>query len=230
MQAMPRMGMPMRALILFHEMKFSNVAPNIATMVSLLPAYSNLVDMAQCRSIHGYIIRSGFESHISVETALLGMYAKCGDIEAASQLFDCMSRRDVVSWNAMIAGYAQNGQATKALTLFHEMQLTDVQPSPVTMTCVLPACAHLSALEQGKWIHDYVIRSGFDSNISVVTALIDMYIKCGTIGFAQELFDKIKEKDVVLWNTMIAGYGTHGNSKDALDLFRQMQLTCIKPD
>ena len=158
------------------------------------------------------------------------MYAKCWDIEVAGQLFDKVSTRDVVSQNAMIAGYAQRIHATNALTLFHEMKLANVQPDSVTMTCVLPACAHLAALEQGKGIHTNKIRSGFDSEISMVTALIDMYTKCGALYFACKLFDKMVEKDVVSWNTMIGAYGMHGYAKEALEIFSKIRSMCAKLD
>ncbi|XP_059066089.1 pentatricopeptide repeat-containing protein At2g39620 [Cryptomeria japonica] len=223
-------GLANEAFTLFQEMQFADITPNPITFIGLLPACADLQDLGQGRSIHGYIIRSGFDSNVSVQTALLDMYAKCRDIEAAGQLFDNISTRDVVSWNAMIAGYAQNIHATKALTLFHEMKLANVQPDSVSMTCVLPACAHLAALEQGKWIHTNIIRSGFDSEISVVTALIDMYTKCGALYFACKLFDKMVEKDVVSWNTMIGAYGMHGYSKEALELFSKMRSMCVKPD
>lgn len=131
-------------------MQFSQVIPNLVTMVSLLPAFACLADPEQGKRVHEYIIRSGLESDVSVGTALVDMYAKCGNIEVAARLFDKISKRDAVTWNAMIAGYAQNGHAAKALTLFHEMQLAGVQPNSVTMTCVLPACAHLAALHQ-EW-------------------------------------------------------------------------------
>eukprot|EP01018_Ginkgo_biloba_P014303 Gb_06899 [translate_table: standard] len=223
-------GHATEALALFHQMQFSDVKPNLVTIVSVLPACSHLAALEQGKWIHEYIIRNGFEPDGPVGTALVDMYAKCGNIEVARQLFDTMSTRDVVSWNVMISGYAQNGHAPEALTLFHKMQLQDVKPNSVTMVSVLPACAHLAALQQGKWIHDFIIRSGLETDVSVGTALIDMYAKCGNLNVACQLFEEMSKRDVVLWNTMITGYGMHGNAKDALALFVQMQRTLVKPN
>eukprot|EP01018_Ginkgo_biloba_P033250 Gb_04533 [translate_table: standard] len=218
------------ALTLFHQMQEADMQPDSITMVSVLPACAHLAALQQGKRIHEYIIRSGFESDVSVQNALLDMYAKCGSVDIACQLFQKISERDEISWNAMIAGYTQNGLANKALTLFHQMHMEDVTPNLVTMVSVLPACAHLAALQESKWIHAYIIRSGFESDVSVVNALVDAYAKCGRVEFARQLFDSISKRDVISWNAMIAGYGMHGHGKDALALFNQMQLTDMKPD
>eukprot|EP01018_Ginkgo_biloba_P030770 Gb_22711 [translate_table: standard] len=223
-------GRSNEALILFHQMHVVDVKPDSITMASVIPAFAHLAALQQGKGIHAYIIRSGFESAVSVHNALIDMYAKCGSIEVARCCFDKMFRKDVVSWTAMIAGYAQNGHAIEAIELLYQMQLTGVTPNSVTVVSVLPACAHLAALQQGKWIHAYTIRNGYESDISIGNALIDMYGKCGSIKIARILFDKMYERDVVSWNAMIAAYGMHGHGEDALALFTQMQITGMKPD
>eukprot|EP01018_Ginkgo_biloba_P025976 Gb_06693 [translate_table: standard] len=217
-------------LTLFHRMQLAGTMPNAVTVVSVLPACAQLGDLQQGKWIHDYIIRSRFESDSFVMTTLIDMYAKCGSIHIARQLFDRMCTRNVVSWTAMITGYAQNGHANEALTLFNQMQLAGVKPNSVTMVSVLSACAHLGALEQGKWFHNYIIRRGFESDAFVVTALIDMYAKCGRIVIARQLFDNMSEENVFSWSAMIAGYGIHGHVHDALALFNQMQHLGINPN
>eukprot|EP01018_Ginkgo_biloba_P034076 Gb_04449 [translate_table: standard] len=223
-------GLANEALTLFHQMQLRHVELNRLTILSLLTACADLSALQQGKDIHDYIMKNGLDSDVSVGTALVDMYAKCGNIEIARQLFDKMSIRDVVSWSAMIAGYAQNGHADEAVALFIQMQLADVKPNPITMVSVLQACAHLGAQQQGKWIHDYIIRSGFESNVFVGTALIDMYAKCGSIETARQLFDKMSKRDVVAWTAMIAAYGMHGHGKDALALFSEMQHTNLQPN
>eukprot|EP01018_Ginkgo_biloba_P018849 Gb_21580 [translate_table: standard] len=217
------------ALILFNEMQRQDIKPDLVTMASTLTVCAHLSALQHGKVIHGYIIKSGFNSDV-VDTALIHMYTKCGHIDFAHQLFDTMPSRDVVSWSAMIAGYAQNGHASEALALFNKMQLQDIKPDLVTVVSILPACAHLAALQQGKRIHSFVLRHGFESDVVVATALIDMYAKCGSIEIARQLFDKISERNVVLWNAMIAGYGMHGHGKDALEMFSQMQQIGMVPD
>lgn len=113
----------------------------------------------------------------------------------------------------------QNGYLNEALVHFHQMQLSTVNPDSVTLVSVLPACAHLTALQQGMRIHHYAIQSGLDSDVSVQTALMTMYAKCGNLQIARQLFDNMPTKDVVSWNAMIAAYGMHGHGNDALVLF-----------
>eukprot|EP01018_Ginkgo_biloba_P028267 Gb_24755 [translate_table: standard] len=223
-------GLANEALTLFWQMQIADVKPDSLTMASVLSACAQLGVVNQGKRIHDYIIRSGLESDVSVSNSLVAMYAKCGSLEIARQLFDKMSKRDVISWNAMIAGYAQNGHANEALRLFDQMQQVDMKPDSVTMVSVLPACSHLGALQQGKWIHDYINRNGFESDVSVSTALIDMYAKCGSIEIARNVFDNMSKRDVVSWSAMISGYGMHGHGKDALALFIQMLETGIKPN
>jgi pentatricopeptide repeat protein len=223
-------GLAIEALTLFYQMQVLAVKPDSVTLLSLLTTCSHLSVMQYCKWIHAYILRMGFESDVSVCNALMDMYAKCGNRDLSRQLFDRMPERNVVSWSAMIARYAQNGNSNEALRLFQEMQLVGVKPDLVTVMSVLPACAHLAALQQGRDIHDYIIRNGFESDISVGTALVDMYAKCGSLEVARQVFDNLFEKDVVSWNVMIAAYGMHGQGEDAIGLFSQMQQTGTKPD
>ena len=203
--------------------------PDSVAMASVITACANLGALQHGEATHAYLIRSGFGWDVSVGNALIDMYAKCGRIETACQCFDKMSKKDV-SWTSMIGGFSQNGYANKAIALFCQMPLTDVIPNSVTAVSVLPACAHLSALEQGRWNHGYNIRNGLECDVSAGNALIDMYAKCGSVETAHLLFDKLHNRDVVPWNTMITGYGMHGYGEDALALFNQMQQTPMKPD
>eukprot|EP01018_Ginkgo_biloba_P019775 Gb_28390 [translate_table: standard] len=225
-----RSGHANEAMALFQQMKLAEMKPNAVTMVIVLQACAHSGDLHQGRWIHEYIIQNGFESDASVGNSLLAMYAKCRNVEIARQLFDKMSERNVISWNAMIAGYSQNGHASDALKLFNEMQLADIKPDLVTVMSVLPAFAHLAALQQAKGVHAYIIRSGFELDVFVGTALVDMYSKCGSLEVARLLFDKMSERNVVTWSAMILAYGMHGHGEDALALFNKMQQTGTKPN
>ncbi|XP_057823026.2 pentatricopeptide repeat-containing protein At3g12770 [Cryptomeria japonica] len=219
-----------QALTLFNYMQLSYMKPNCVTMISILPACAHLAALHQGKWIHSYIIKSGLELDIAVGTALVDMYAKCGSIEIARFLFDNMSNRNVISWNAMIAGYIQNAQASEAVTLFNQMQQGNLKPDMVSVISVASACANLAALQQGKAIHSYIIKHGFESNVVVGNSLIDMYTKCGSVDNSHQMFNNMFNRDVVSWNTMISGYGMHGRGEDALVLFSQMQHTEITPD
>eukprot|EP01018_Ginkgo_biloba_P001307 Gb_24666 [translate_table: standard] len=210
------------AVALFYQMHRSYIKPNQFTFASVLPAFANLASLEKGKEIHEKIIRSGFQSNVFVANALVDMYSKCGNIEDARHLFDKMHQRNVISWTAIITGYAQNGNGDETLKLFREMQLLGVKPNSKTFASVLPACTRLSALEQGVEIHGEIVRSGFHSDIFVGNALVDMYAKCGSVEIARKLFDKMHQRNDVSWTAMIAGYAQNGNVDEALKLFQKM--------
>uniref|UniRef100_A0A0V0I100 Putative pentatricopeptide repeat-containing protein-like n=1 Tax=Solanum chacoense TaxID=4108 RepID=A0A0V0I100_SOLCH len=150
-------------------------------------------------------------------------------MKLARRLFDESPKKSLASWNAMISGYAQNGLTEMAISLFREMQKLDIHPNPVTITSILSACAQLGTLSMGKWVHDLIKKEKFESNIYVLTALVDMYAKCGNIEEARQVFDSITEKNVVTWNAMISAYGLHGCGREALVLFDQMLHSGVSP-
>lgn len=158
-------------------------------------------------------------------------YAKQGKMESARKLFDQVPKRDVVTWNAMIAGYVLCGSHEQALELFEDMRKVRERPDEVTMLSLLSACADLGDLEIGQRIHRNILEmcSGELSTL-LGNALVDMYAKCGSIGKALEVFRAIRDKDVASWNSVIGGLAFNGHAEEALDLFREMQRTRIRPN
>eukprot|EP01018_Ginkgo_biloba_P019690 Gb_04886 [translate_table: standard] len=223
-------GHASEAWTLFHQMRGVDMIPNSVTMVAVLQACAQVTALQQGKWIHGYVIRNRFESDVFVGNSLIDMYAACQNIDNARKVFDKMSKRNVISWNSMIVGYTQSGHADEAFSLFNQMQLVDTKPDSVTMVSVLPACAHLGTLQNGKWMHGYIIKSGFEPDVSIANSLIDMYAKCGYIDIARYLFDKMSKRDLVSWNVIIAGYGMHGHGQESLALFFQMQQTGMEPN
>ncbi|XP_057834772.1 pentatricopeptide repeat-containing protein At5g39350-like [Cryptomeria japonica] len=219
-----------KVLETFKQMQLAGVKPNSTTFASILPACAKMRDLERGMDIHQSIKEGGFLSDVTVATALADMYAKCGRIDKARELFDRVSQRDVISWNAMIAGYAQNGFADKALETFEQMQLEGIKPNSTTFASTLPACAKIGALEQGMGIHRSIMEGGFGLDIIVGNALLDMYAKCGSIDKAHELFGRMPQRDAISWNTMIAGYVQNGCVDKALETFKQMQLVGVKPN
>ncbi|XP_057862799.2 pentatricopeptide repeat-containing protein At5g48910 [Cryptomeria japonica] len=217
-----RHGYPHEALTLFYQMHRTGVQADQFTFATILSACAKIRALEQGMDIHQTIMERGFLSNVVVASALLDMYAKCGRIHKARELFDKMPQRNVVSWNSMILGYTQNGIFDKALQTFQQMKLIDVIPNSTTFANILPACAKLGDLEQGTDIHQSVMERGLLSDVVVSNALVDMYAKCGSIHKARELFDKIPQKNVVSWTAMIAGYAQSGDLDKALRLFKEM--------
>eukprot|EP01018_Ginkgo_biloba_P010349 Gb_07336 [translate_table: standard] len=193
-----------------------------STYVSLFQGCIRKKALSEGKLIHGHMTERAFKPDIVLGTILMTLYAKCGSLADARRVFDQMPKRNVVSWTAMIAAYAKHGLANEVLTLFCQMQRAGIQPDLFTIASVLPACANLEALEQGKEIHEELIRSGFQPDVIVWNALVDMYAKCGSIENARYVFDKMPQRDVVSWNVIIAGYAQNGNVVEALKLFQAM--------
>ncbi|XP_062104749.1 pentatricopeptide repeat-containing protein At5g15300 [Humulus lupulus] len=158
-------------------------------------------------------------------------YAKQGEMENARRLFDEVPRRDVVTWNAVIAGYVSCGSNMKALEMFEEMRSVGEQPDEVTMLSLLSACTGDGDLDVGQKIHSSLLEKG-SGNLSILlgNALIDMYAKCGSIQRALEVFEGMTNKDVSTWNSAIGGLAFHGHAEEAINLFKDMLRTKIRPN
>ncbi|KAJ0968058.1 hypothetical protein J5N97_024975 [Dioscorea zingiberensis] len=218
------------AMRLFKKMLAEGLEPTGVTVMAALHACGELGDIDEGRSVHELLLRMGLHSDPSVMNCLITMYSKCKRLDLAAEVFETLEEKTLVSWNAMISGYAQNGQAEGALCLFSRMREENVQPDSFTLVSVIPALADVSMLRQAKWMHGYAVRLCLDQNIFVMTALVDMYCKCGGVSIARKLFDAMDERHVMTWNAMIDGYGSHGFGRDAVDLFEEMKRGSVKPN
>lgn len=211
------------AISLYHQMLEYGLAPDNFTFPFVLKACSALSAIEEGRNIHEHAIRTGWETDVFVGAALIDMYAKCGCVRSAREVFDKIEERDAVLWNSMLAAYSQNGHPDESLALCSEMALAGLRPTEATLVTVISASADIAALPQGKELHGFSWKHGFESNDKVKTALVDMYAKCGSVKVARNLFEQLKEKRVVSWNAIITGYAMHGHANEALDLFEEMK-------
>ncbi|KAG6645882.1 pentatricopeptide repeat-containing protein At3g62890-like [Carya illinoinensis] len=162
--------------------------------------------------------------------SMISGYLKCGSVEIAKKLFDSMPNKDVVSWSAMISGYAQHDHFSETLALFQEMQLDGLSPDETTLVSVISACTHLAALDLGIWIHAYIKKNGLKVNVILGTTLIDMYMKCGCVENALEVFYGIEEMWVSTWNALILGLAINGLVDKSLDMFSEMKRCGVVPN
>ncbi|CAI9091108.1 OLC1v1026044C1 [Oldenlandia corymbosa var. corymbosa] len=218
------------ALKLFDRMLDEKLRPSNVTLMAALHACADMGNLKRGQEIHDMINQLGLGSDVSLVNSLISMYCKCKRVDIGYELFEKLRQKTLVSWNAIILGHAQNEHVTKALALFSEMQSQNIKPDSFTMVSVITAIADLSVLRQAKWIHGLAIRNSSDRNIFVMTALVDMYSKCGAVHTARKLFDRMGEKHVTTWNAMIDGYGTHGFGKEAVELFDEMRKTDTAPN
>ena len=170
------------------------------------------------------------EKNIVTKNAMIATYSKAGEVVSARKIFDAIPDKDLISWSSMITGYAQSNCFSDALALFRKMQLAKVKLDEIVLVSVLSACAHLGALELGKWIHQYIERNNIKSDIYVGNSLIDMYSKCGCIMKAFEVFRKKEGRDTLTWNSIIFGLATHGFAESALKVFDDMLIEGFRPN
>lgn len=286
------------AVSVFTDMAKDGIQPDNYTYPCVLKACSASGDLIVGLQLHAEVVKVGLDSNLFVGNGLIAMYGKSDRLLDARQVLDEMPKKDVVSWNSMVAGYAQNGllddalgvcremhslklspdagtmaslmpavtntscenilyveemfkklerrtlvswnvmiaiyannsMPTKAVDLFLQMEKECVEPDCITVASVLPACGDLSALSLGRRIHNYVESKKLLPNLSLANALIDMYAKCGCLVDARQVFEKLKFKDVVSWTSMISAYGINGLGRDALVLFSNMKSSGLIPD
>ncbi|XP_068660227.1 pentatricopeptide repeat-containing protein At2g33680-like [Aristolochia californica] len=225
------LGEPHEALKLFHDFHSSTfMKPSQYTLVAIVQACSRLVSLDQGKQIHGYIIRLGFEPDSFIGSSLISMYAKCNSISDASLVFSNMYKRDLVLWSSIIAAYTQHGHAEEALKHFSEYQNYGLAIDVPILTSCFSACATLAAVDKGQCVHAITVKTGFELDIHVGCAIIDMYCKCGSIRDARKFFNNMKDQNVVSWTAMVCGYAQHGFAKEALDFFNEMKAGGMEPD
>ncbi|MFQ6665739.1 hypothetical protein Gotur_032360, partial [Gossypium turneri] len=212
-----RSGYAEEAMAIFEKMLDEGVEPTDVTIMGAARACADLGDLDRGMFVHKLSDKLKLGTNVSVMNSLISMYSKCKRVDLAVDIFKKLRGKTLVSWNAMILGFAQNGRVNDALNYFYEMHSRNMRPDTFTMVSVIPALAELSVTRQAKWIHGFCIRSCLDDDIFVMTALVDMYAKCGAIHTARKLFDRMNERHVTTWNAMIDGYGTHGLGKAALE-------------
>lgn len=186
---------------------------------SLVEMYSKCDDLRFVQKLFDEMT----ERDVQTYNALVSAYARMGQMRKAIAVFDKMPSRTVVSWTALICGYTSAGQYAKAVKAFHQMQLEGLEPDDICIVSILPACAHLGALELGKWLHVYSKRHGLSKKTYVCNALIEMYSKCGSLDQAKQIFDEMSERDVISWSTIIGGLAAHGRAREAVRLFAAME-------
>lgn len=230
---------------------------HVFVQTALIDLYSNLGQFCRSRSVFDEMperdvfawttivsahIRAGdlssarrfFEEMPERNTAtwntMIDGYARMGNFDSAELLFDQMPGKDIISWTTMVSCYSQHQKFREALAVFNEMMSKGIHPDEVTLATIISACAHLGALDLGKEIHLYILQNGFDLDVYIGSALIDMYAKCGNLDRSLSVFFKLQEKNLFCWNSVIDGLAVHGYANEALKMFRRMEREKIKPN
>ncbi|MCO5585823.1 hypothetical protein L7F22_039756 [Adiantum nelumboides] len=218
------------ALQTFEQLHQEGFLPDRVTLLHVLCAFARPAMVGCGKRIHASLFGEDIENNVVVATALANMYGKCSSLKCARQLFDQMHTRNVVTWNAMIAVFAQHEHGKEALQLFKQMKLEDMMLTKVTFVSVLDACANDKCFYEGQVIHVLLTKIGFDVDVIVGTALTNMYNNCGRLQEGQRVFDLLPERNVISWNVMLTGFVHHGYGREALHFYDRMEREKIVLD
>ncbi|KAL5209120.1 hypothetical protein ABZP36_004743 [Zizania latifolia] len=186
---------------------------------ALIHMYSSFLDVDAARRL--------FDSAQCLDqfswNSIIAGYLKNGCVKDAKALFSAMPDKDNVSWTTMISGCVQNNQSSEALTVFDNMQAEGIRPDEVTLVSVISSCTNISSLERGKSVHEFIRENQYNITVILGTSLIDMYMKCGCLESALEVFDTMQERGTPCWNAVIVGLAMNGLVTKSLDMFSEME-------
>lgn len=197
---------------LFHRMRNSTLRPNDFTFTSLLSACMGSGALGQGRSVHCQTIQIGFESYIHISNALISMYCKCGAVEDALYIFRNLDGKDSVSWNSMIAGYAQHGLAWQAIDLFEEMKKQSVKTDAITFLAVLSSCRHAGLIREGWLYFNSMVKNGVQPELDHYSCIIDLLGRAGLLEEAEDVIRRMPiQPNAVIWGSLVSSCRLHGN-------------------
>ncbi|XVE78872.1 hypothetical protein DITRI_Ditri14bG0013100 [Diplodiscus trichospermus] len=216
---------------LYKEMMTKGIFPDTYTIPYVLKACAKFHALKEGQQIHAHSIKFGLSSNVYVLNTLMRLYAVCGVIHYVLKLFDTSPEKDLVSWTTLIQAFVKMGFAKEAIQAYFDMGRANLRPDKMTLVVVLSACSRLGDLSLGTQIHENICEiHDIYSDVFVGNALVDMYMKCGDVDSACQLYHKMPVKNVVSWNSMISGLVQQGQFKEALDFFHDMQRLSLKPD
>jgi pentatricopeptide repeat protein len=204
------------ALKLYREMRNNNILPDQATFVTVLRACALLSSLQDGKEIHSLIFHTGFDLDELTSSALVDMYAKCGDVENAAKVFEELAiKKDTISWNSMIVGFAKNGYAERALKVFDEMNQSSVTPDDVTFLGVLTACSHAGLVSEGQRIFDNMVNFyGIRPRVDHYACMVDLLGRWGFLKEAEEFIDELDvEPNAMIWANLLGACRIHGDEK-----------------
>ncbi|KAL9687051.1 hypothetical protein QQ045_031447 [Rhodiola kirilowii] len=221
---------PQEALNLFNEMQRLGIKPDQVTMLSVISACAHLGALERAKWVHSYVNKNNHGEALAVNNALIDMYAKCGSLERAGDVFDKMPRRNVISWTSMINSFAVHGGARNALTYFHQMQAENVKPNAVTFVGVLYACSHAGLVDEGKKYFDSMTD---EYNIipkqEHYGCMVDLYGRANLLREALEVVETMPlAPNIVVWGSLMAACRVHGDFE--LGEFAAQRVLDLEPD
>ncbi|KAK7319255.1 hypothetical protein RJT34_03974 [Clitoria ternatea] len=211
------------SLLLFSRMNELGFMPDEYSLGSVLRGCAHLGAYIVGQQVHAYVMKCGFEFNLVVGCSLAHMYMKAGSLCDGERVIKWMPHCNLVAWNTLMAGKAQNGYFEGVLDQYCMMKMAGFSPDRITFVSLISSCSELTTLGQGKQIHAEAIKAGASSEVSVASSLVSMYARCGCLQDSIKAFLECKQPDVVLCSSMIAAYGFHGQGEEAIKLFNEME-------
>ncbi|XP_010515259.1 PREDICTED: putative pentatricopeptide repeat-containing protein At3g49142 [Camelina sativa] len=187
-------------------------------------------DLRTLRTVHSRIIMEDLRYNSSLGVKLMRAYASLKDVASARKVFEEIPERNVIIVNVMIRSYVNNGFYREGIQVFGKMCGCNVRPDHYTFPCVLKACSCSGDIVIGKKIHGSATRVGLSSTLFVGNGLVSMYGKCGSLSEARLVLDEMSRRDVVSWNSLVAGYAQNQRFDDALQVCKEMESVKISHD
>ncbi|KAJ9559567.1 hypothetical protein OSB04_004727 [Centaurea solstitialis] len=224
-------SMPREALTVFDRFLDSGLKPDHYTLPPVFKICGGIGDFSLGLTLHGLVVKLGFENCVVVGTSVLDFYSKCGRLDDSWAVFVGLEWKDPAVWNSMVCGLAKAGLHREAFDCFREMLENEPRLDPMTVPSLLSVCGKSGDVTRGKEIHGKVVKNTvLHKDAAVGNSLIDMYSKCGCLHDAENVFRGLKTRNLVTWTTLISCYGFHGNGIESLRSFEKMKISGFKPN
>lgn len=224
-------GLLNKGLELFSCMRHLGQQPDGYTLVALALGSANSNMLSVGLGIHAFCLKTGFDCTAHVGSSLVSLYSRFNCMDYANIVFSNLLQPDLVAWSSLITGYSQCGDYYKALFYFRKLTIEKGKKAdPILISSVLEAVAQSANARFGSAIHGYVVRHGFELNVMVSSALIDMYSKCGFVSLGIRVFEIMPTRSTITYNSLISGLGLNGLAYQAFKMFDEMLVVSLKPD
>ncbi|EXB91255.1 hypothetical protein L484_016327 [Morus notabilis] len=201
-------------LKLYKLMRREGVVPDWITYAIVVSSCADLAVLKLGNQIVGHAEKLGFGSNVSVSNSVITMYSKCGRMEEAQKVFDSICEKNLISWNAIMAGYAQNGHGKKVIEIFKDMLNTNCKPDHISYTSVLSGCSHSGLVSEGKHYFSSMTKDfGISPTSEHFVCMVDLLGRAGLLEEAKSLIDGMTIKpNVAIWGALLGACRTHHDS------------------
>lgn len=214
----------------WYRMIREGVKPDGFTFSTVLSGLASIGDDKLGVQVHGQLFKYGHGTEACVGNSVVDMYLKFGDLTNGFKAFHEITSKNVLSWTTMATGCVSCGVPNKALELLGDMKMAGIRPNRFSLATEFKACANIASLDEGKKAHGLRIKLGSEIDICADNALLDMYVKCGSMEDSMKAFRRIKDHTIITWTTMVMGFAQNGRATEALEIFDEMVDKGIEPN